>query len=139
MTLRGLFQCLSLGETSTLGEQTATKCFREMLANFDFCSMSQKAITTICQWCQITIILYIIRLYRQPRLFCETSAEITNYVIVFCETTRNLGPQKLNFDVSLIVVGGSSLCTFIDLVYRMDVSYSLSYSYLSCHLPFITK
>ena len=29
---------------------------------------------------------YYIQLYRQPRLFCETSAEVTNYVIAFCET-----------------------------------------------------
>ena len=24
-------------------------------------------------------------LYRQPRLFCKTSAVVTNYVITFCE------------------------------------------------------
>ena len=29
---------------------------------------------------------YYIGLYRQPRQFCETSAEVTNYVIAFCET-----------------------------------------------------
>ena len=28
---------------------------------------------------------YYIGLYKQPRLFCETSAEVTNYVIAFCE------------------------------------------------------
>ena len=42
---------------------------------------------------------YYIGVDRQPRQFCETSAEVTNYVIAFYET-GNLGPQKLNFDVS---------------------------------------
>ena len=37
---------------------------------------------------------YYIGLYRQPRLFYETSAEVTNYGIDF------LRPQKFNFDVS---------------------------------------
>ena len=34
---------------------------REMLVNYfcDFCGMSQKAMTAICQWCQITIHGYI--------------------------------------------------------------------------------
>ena len=33
---------------------------------------------------------YHIGLYRQPRQFCETSAEVKNYIII---------AQKLNFDV----------------------------------------
>ena len=43
---------------------------------------------------------YYIGLYRQPRQFCEASAEVTNYVIAFGETCGNLGPPKLNVDVS---------------------------------------
>ena len=39
----------------------ATNCFREMLVNCicGFCGMSQKAITTLCEWCQITMYGYI--------------------------------------------------------------------------------
>ena len=41
-----------LGETSTF----ATESHKVLQGCFcDFCDMSQKAITTICEWCQITI------------------------------------------------------------------------------------
>ena len=40
----------------------------------------------------------------QPRQFCETSAEVSNYVIVFfLRLCGKLGQQKLNVDVSPFV------------------------------------
>ena len=33
--------------------------------------------------------------YRQPKCFCETSAEVTNYIHVFCETVWKAS-QKWN-------------------------------------------
>ena len=38
---------------------------------------------------------YYIGLYRQPRQFCETSAEVTNYVINLCETMRKPGATEI--------------------------------------------
>ena len=35
------------------------------------------------------------RQYRQPRLFCETSAEVTNYVVTFCETMWKPGATEI--------------------------------------------
>ena len=54
--------------------------------------MSQKAITTICEWYLITI-----GLYGQSRQFCETSVEVTNYVIDFCETMWKPGVTEIEF------------------------------------------
>ena len=36
-------------------------------------------------------------LYRHPRQFCETSAEVTNYVIAFCETMWKPGATDIKF------------------------------------------
>ena len=36
-------------------------------------------------------------LYRQPRQFCETFAEVTNYVIAFCETMWKSGAIEIEF------------------------------------------
>ena len=36
------------------------------------------------------------------RQFCESSEEVTNYVISFIGLFVKLGPQKLNFDVSTL-------------------------------------
>ena len=46
-------------------------------------------------------------LYRQPRQFCETSAEVPNYVMLSVRLCGNLGLQKLYFDVSpnVLVIG----------------------------------
>ena len=40
---------------------------------------------------------YYIVLYRQPRQFCETFAEVTNYVIAFCETMWKSGAKEIVF------------------------------------------
>ena len=40
---------------------------------------------------------FYIGLYKQPRQFCETSAEVTNYVIAFCETMRKPGATEIEF------------------------------------------
>ena len=58
----------------------------------DFCGMSQKLISTICEWSD-----YHIWLYRQPRQFCETSVEVANYVITFCETMWKAGFAEIKF------------------------------------------
>ena len=39
--------------------------------------------------------LYYIGLGRQPRQFCETSAEVTKYVIAFCEAMRKPGATEI--------------------------------------------
>ena len=52
---------------------------------------------------------YYIGLYRQLRRFCETAAEVTNYVIDKYKESGNLWPQKLNFDVSPYQHGSSTL------------------------------
>ena len=36
-------------------------------------------------------------LYRQPRLFYKTSAEVTNYVSAFCETVWKRGTTEIEF------------------------------------------
>ena len=60
----------------------------------DFCDMSHKAITTICEWCRITIQGYINNPDSSVRL-------LQLYVLlIFVSLCRNLGPQKLNFDIS---------------------------------------
>ena len=38
---------------------------------------------------------YYIGLYRQPRLFCETSVEVTNYLIAFCENLWKAGATEI--------------------------------------------
>ena len=34
---------------------------------------------------------------KQPEQFCETSAEVTNYVIAFCETMRKPVATEIEF------------------------------------------
>ena len=34
---------------------------------------------------------------RQPNQFCETSAEVTNYISAFCETMRKPGATEIEF------------------------------------------
>ena len=46
----------------------------------------------------LTVVLYYyIGLYRQPRQVCETSAEVANYVIDFCETMWKTGATEIEF------------------------------------------
>ena len=40
---------------------------------------------------------YYIGLYRQPRLSCETSAEVIIYVIAFCETMWKTWATEIEF------------------------------------------
>ena len=40
---------------------------------------------------------YYIGLFRQPRQFCKTSAEVTNYRIAFCETMLKPGATEIVF------------------------------------------
>ena len=40
---------------------------------------------------------YYIGLYKQPRQFCETSAEVTNYVIAFCRTMWKVRATEIEF------------------------------------------
>ena len=51
--------------------------------------MSCSVISTACHkkplLLSVSDVDYYIGLYKQPRWFCETSAEVTNYAIAFCE------------------------------------------------------
>ena len=40
---------------------------------------------------------YYIGLYKQPRQFCETSADVTNYVNGLCETMCKSGATEIEF------------------------------------------
>ena len=40
---------------------------------------------------------YYLGLYRQPRQFCEISAEVTSYVTAFCETMWKSGATEIEF------------------------------------------
>ena len=40
---------------------------------------------------------YYLGLYRQPRQFCEISAEVTSYVIPFCKTMWKSGATEIEF------------------------------------------
>ena len=58
--------------------------------------MSQKDITTICEWCRITICGYVDNPDSSVRLL-QKSQTIS---LLFVRLCGNLVPQKLNFDVS---------------------------------------
>ena len=45
----------------------------------------------------LVVLDYYIGLYKQPRLFWESSAEVTNYVIAFCETMWKTGATEIEF------------------------------------------
>ena len=45
----------------------------------------------------LVVLDYYIGLYRQYRQFCETSAEVTNYVIAFRETMWKPGATEIEF------------------------------------------
>ena len=77
----------------------ATNCFKEMLVSCfcGFCGMSQKAITTFCEWCQITISGYIeINTDSSVRLLQKSQTML----LLSVRLCGNLQPQILNFDVS---------------------------------------
>ena len=63
----------------------STNSFREMLVNC-FCDVMKTHL------CHLSVVSdYYRAIWNRVRLFCETFAEFTNYVIAFCETMWKTG------------------------------------------------
>ena len=58
----------------------------------DLCGMSHTAITI-----SLSGVRLLYGAFKQPRQFCETSTEVTNYVNAFCETMWKTGATEIEF------------------------------------------